>query len=49
MHYLKHAKQATFKCMPPLLQVYDLGQRKYMCTRISLTQLELKQNVVENK
>ena len=48
MPYPKSAEQATFEWMPPL-PFYSLGQSKNMCTRILLTQLQLKQDVVENK
>ena len=47
MLYPKSAEQATFEWMLPL-PFYSLGQSKYICTRIFLTQLELKQNAVEN-
>ena len=47
MLYPKSAAQATIEWMPPL-PFYSLGQSKYICSRIFLTQLELKQNVVEN-
>ena len=33
----------------PHLPLCDLGQCKYRCSRIFVTQLELKQNVIENK
>ena len=48
MHYMKHVGQATFN-WTSLLPFYDLGQHKYMCIIIFQTQLEFKQNVVENK
>ena len=48
MPYPKSAEQATFEWMPPL-RFYNLDQSKYICARIFQTQLELKQNVVENK
>ena len=45
IHFPKPADQ---EWTPPL-PFYDSGWRKFMCTRIFQTQLELKQNVVENK
>ena len=45
MHYQRPAKQAAFKWTPS----YGLGQCKYVCIRIFQTQLEPKQNAVENK
>ena len=48
MPYRKSAEQVTFVWMPPL-PFYILGQSEYMCTRILWTQLELKQNFVDNK
>ena len=43
----KTAEQATFEWIPPL-RFYNLGESKYMCTRIFSSQLEPKQNIVEN-
>ena len=48
MPYPISAEQARFERMPQL-PFYSLCQSKYMCTRIFYMQLELKQNVVENK
>ena len=48
MPYPKSVEQATFEGMPPL-PFCSLCQSKYMCTRIFKMQLELNQNVVENK
>ena len=48
MHYPKPADQVILKWMPPL-PFYDIGQHKWVCTRIFQTHLELKLNVVEDK
>ena len=48
MPYPKSAELATFERMPPQ-PFYNLGQSKYICTRILWTQLELKQNFFYDK